>query len=150
QQVLKDFWRDFIGAVDDIKDLRVAEVLDVLDDMLGPHIYPPRADGGDVRQCPTCGTGKLNLKAGKFGAFVGCSNYPECRYTRPLAADGEAGADRFLGKAPETALEVKVRAGGSGPYTHLGEQKDYAEGEKPKRAGTPKGPSPADVELELA
>jgi DNA topoisomerase-1 len=89
QQVLKDFWRDFIGAVDDIKDLRVTQVLDVLDEMLGPHIYPPRSDGGDVRQCPTCGTGKLNLKAGKFGAFVGCSNYPECRYTRPLAADGE-------------------------------------------------------------
>ena len=106
QQVLKDFWTDFIGAVNDIKDLRVAEVLDALDDMLGPHIYPPRADGGDVRQCPTCGTGKLNLKAGKFGAFVGCSNYPECRYTRPLAADSEASADRVLGKDPETDLDV--------------------------------------------
>src|SRR5690348_5940176 len=104
QQVLKDFWRDFIGAVDDIKDLRVAEVLDVLDAMLGPHIYPPRADGGDVRQCPTCGTGKLHLKAGKFGAFVGCSNYPECRYTRPLAADGEASADRILGKDPVSEI----------------------------------------------
>ncbi len=102
QQVLKDFWGDFIGAVDDIKDLRVAQVLDALDEMLGPHIYPPRTDGGDVRQCPTCGTGKLNLKAGKFGAFVGCSNYPECRYTRPLAADSEASADRVLGKDPET------------------------------------------------
>ncbi len=90
QQVLKDFWGDFIGAVNEIKDLRVTQVLDALDDMLGPHIYPPRADGGDVRQCPTCGTGKLNLKAGKFGAFVGCTNYPECRYTRPLAADSEA------------------------------------------------------------
>ena len=60
----------------------------------------PRADGGDPRQCPTCGTGKLNLKAGKFGAFVGCTNYPECRYTRPLAADSEASADRVLGKDP--------------------------------------------------
>ena len=106
QQVLKDFWGDFIGAVNDIKDLRVAEVLDALDDMLGPHIYPPREDGGDPRQCPTCGTGKLNLKAGKFGAFVGCSNYPECRYTRPLAADSEASADRILGKDPETDLDV--------------------------------------------
>ena len=150
QQVLKDFWRDFIGAVDDIKDLRVAEVLDVLDEMLGPHIYPQRTDGGDVRQCPTCGTGKLNLKAGKFGAFVGCSNYPECRYTRPLAADSEASADRVLGKDPETGLDVTVKAGRFGPYIQLGEQKDYAEGEKPKRAGIPKGNSPADVELELA
>jgi DNA topoisomerase-1 len=151
QQVLKDFWRDFIGAVDDIKDVRVAEVLDVLDEVLGPHIYPPRADGGDVRQCPTCGTGKLNLKAGKFGAFVGCSNYPECRHTRQLAADSSEGAaDRVLGKDPETDLDVTVKAGRFGPYIQLGEQKDYGEGEKPKRAGIPKGTSPGDLELERA
>ncbi|WP_024512407.1 type I DNA topoisomerase [Bradyrhizobium sp. ARR65] len=151
QQVLKDFWRDFIGAVDDIKDLRVAEVLSALDEMLGPHIYPPRADGGDPRQCPTCGTGKLHLKAGKFGAFVGCSNYPECRYTRPLAADSEAAnADRVLGQDPETGLDVTVKAGRFGPYIQLGEQKDYDEGEKPKRAGIPKGTNAADVDLELA
>ena len=150
QQVLRDFWRDFIGAVDDIKDLRVAQVLDALDEMLGPHIYPPRADGGDVRQCPTCGTGRLNLKAGKFGAFVGCSNYPECRYTRPLAADSEASADRVLGKDPETDRDVTVKAGRFGPYIQLGEQKDYAEGEKPRRAGIPKNTSPGDVDLDLA
>ena len=114
--------------------------------MLGPHIYPPRADGGDVRQCPTCGTGRLNLKAGKFGAFVGCSNYPECRYTRPLAADGEASADRVLGKDPETDLDVTVKAGRFGPYIQLGEQKDYAEGEKPRRAGLPKNTSPGDMD----
>jgi DNA topoisomerase-1 len=118
--------------------------------MLGPHIYPPREDGGDVRQCPTCGTGKLNLKAGKFGAFVGCTNYPECRYTRPLAADSEASADRVLGKDPETDLDVVVKAGRFGPYIQLGEQKDYAEGEKPKRAGIPKNMSPSDIELDLA
>ncbi|MEA3057707.1 MAG: topoisomerase, partial [Sphingomonadales bacterium] len=150
QQVLKEFWVGFAGAVADIKDIRVSEVLDVLDDMLGPHIYPPRADGGDVRQCPTCGTGKLNLKAGKFGAFVGCSNYPECRHTRPLASDGEASADRVLGKDPETDLDVTVKAGRFGPYIQLGEQKDYAEGEKPRRAGIPKNTSPSDMELELA
>jgi DNA topoisomerase-1 len=150
QQVLKDFWTGFIGAVDDIKDLRVAQVLDALDEMLGPHIYPPREDGGDIRQCPTCGTGRLNLKAGKFGAFVGCSNYPECRYTRPLAADSEAAADRILGQDPETGRDVVVKAGRFGPYIQLGEQKDYEEGEKPKRAGIAKGTSPADVDLELA
>jgi DNA topoisomerase-1 len=150
QQVLRDFWTDFIGAVDEIKDLRVTQVLDALDDMLGPHIYAPREDGGDPRQCPSCGTGKLNLKAGKFGAFVGCSNYPECRYTRPLAADGEATGDRILGNDPASGLEVAVKAGRFGPYIQLGEPKDYAEGEKPKRAGIPKGTSPADMELELA
>lgn len=150
QQVLKDFWTGFIGAVDEIKDLRVAHVLDALDEMLGPHIYPPRADGGDVRQCPTCGTGRLNLKAGKFGAFVGCSNYPECRHTRQLAADSEASADRILGQDPETGRDVVVKAGRFGPYIQLGEQKDYDEGVKPKRAGIPKGTQPADVELEQA
>src|SRR5215468_1212442 len=107
QQVLQDFWRGFIGAVNDIKDLRVAEVLDALDDMLGPHIYPPRADS-------------------------------------------EASADRVLGKDPETDLDVTVKAGRFGPYIQLGEQKDYAEGEKPRRAGIPKNMSPGDMELELA
>ena len=149
KQVLKDFWRDFMGAVDDIKDVRVSEVLDVLDAMLGEHIYEPRADGGDPRQCPSCGTGKLNLKAGKFGAFVGCSNYPECRYTRPLASSS-ASSDRVLGKDPKTDLDVAVKAGRFGPYIQLGEPKDYAEDEKPKRAGIPKNMSPADVELDLA
>ena len=150
QQVLNDFWRDFIGAVDDIKDLRVAQVLDVLDEMLGPHIYAPREDGGDPRQCPSCGTGKLNLKAGKFGAFVGCSNYPECRYTRPLGNGAEGTADRPLGPDPATGLEVAVKSGRFGPYIQLGDQKDVAEGEKPKRAGIPKGTNPADVDLPLA
>jgi DNA topoisomerase-1 len=150
RDVLKDFWTGFIGAVNDIKELRVAQVLDVLDDMLGPHIYPAREDGGDPRQCPTCGTGKLNLKAGKFGAFVGCTNYPECRYTRPLAASSADGGDRILGKDPDTGLDVAVKSGRFGPYIQLGEQKDVGEGEKPKRAGIPKGTSPGDVELELA
>lgn len=149
KQVLADFWKDFIGAVNDIKDVRVTEVLDVLDAMLGEHIYEPRADGGDPRQCPSCGTGKLNLKAGKFGAFVGCSNYPECRYTRPLASSSGA-SDRPLGKDPVSGLEVMVKAGRFGPYIQLGDAKDYGEGEKPKRAGIPKNMSPADVELELA
>ncbi|UGV27115.1 type I DNA topoisomerase [Rhodopseudomonas boonkerdii] len=150
KDVLKEFWTGFIGAVDDIKELRVAQVLDVLDDMLSPHIYPAREDGGDPRQCPTCGTGRLNLKAGKFGAFVGCSNYPECRYTRPLAADSAATADRVLGEDPDTGLEVAVKAGRFGPYIQLGDVKDYGEGEKPKRAGIPRNTSPSDVDLDLA
>ena len=149
QQVLKEFWTGFIGACNDIKDVRVSEVLDVLDAMLGEHIYEPRTDGGDPRQCPSCRNGKLNLKAGKFGAFVGCSNYPECRYTRPLAASSGS-TDRALGKDPVSGLEVAVKAGRFGPYIQLGDAKDYGEDEKPKRAGIPKEMSPADVELELA
>lgn len=151
QEVLRDFWRDFIGAVDDIKDLRVSEVLDALDAMLAPHIFPPREDGTDPRVCPTCGTGRLNLKVGKFGAFVGCTNYPECRYTRPLATGSDAeGADRVLGQDPTTGLDVAIKSGRFGPYIQLGDVKDMPEGEKPKRAGIPKGKSPADMDLELA
>jgi DNA topoisomerase I len=148
--VLKDFWRDFIAAVDETKDLRVAQVLDTLDEMLAPHIYPAREDGGDIKQCPSCGTGRLNLKASKFGPFVGCSNYPECRYTRKLSADSAESADRVLGKDPETGFDVTVKAGRFGPYIQLGEQKDYAEDEKPKRAGIPKNTSPGDVDLDRA
>ena len=88
KQVLRDFWRDFSAAVDGTKDLRVSEVLDSLNELLGPHVFPDKEDGCDPRLCPACNSGQLSLKLGKFGAFVGCSNYPECRYTRtPVAAD---------------------------------------------------------------
>ncbi len=149
RDVLRDFWKGFIGAVDEIKDLRVSQVLDALNELLGPHIFPAREDGGDARQCPTCGTGQLSLKAGKFGAFVGCSNYPECRYTRPLAATGDDAdtGDRVIGKDPETGLDVTIKSGRFGPYIQLGEG---GKDEKPKRAGIPKGLSPSDVELDLA
>ncbi|TIW21283.1 MAG: type I DNA topoisomerase, partial [Mesorhizobium sp.] len=82
KDVLRDFWKDFSGAVDDIKELRVADVLDALNDELAPLVFPAREDGSNPRICPKCGSGNLSLKLGKFGAFVGCSNYPECSYTR--------------------------------------------------------------------
>src|ERR671933_978124 len=96
KDVLREFWRNFSAAVGEIKDLRIGEVLEALNEMLGPHIFPPREDGADPRTCPSCGTGRRGLKAGQFGAFIGCSNYPECRYTRQLAVPAdqpeEAGA----------------------------------------------------------
>src|SRR5256714_2533786 len=149
RQVLRDFWRDFIGAVDDIKDLRVSEVLDVLDDMLAPHLFPPNKDGSDPRVCPTCGNGRLSLKLGKFGAFIGCSNYPECRFTRQLAANGAASADKVLGKDPETGLDVAIKTGRFGTYLQLGEASKDSD-EKPKRAGIPKGWSVEEITLESA
>jgi DNA topoisomerase I len=87
KSVLRDFWRDFIAAVDEIKDLRVSAVLDALNDLLEPHIFPPREDGAPPRQCPSCEAGQLSLKIGRFGAFIGCSNYPDCRYTRQLGSE---------------------------------------------------------------
>ncbi len=149
REVLRDFWRDFIGAVDDIKDLKISEVIDALDALLAPHLFPPRADGGDPRQCPNCSGGRLTLKLSKYGAFIGCSNYPECRYTRPLSA-GDGAAEigtKVLGVDPESGLEVTLRSGRFGPYVQLGEGVD---GEKPKRAGLPKGTSPEDVDLKKA
>jgi DNA topoisomerase-1 len=150
REVLRDFWRDFSGAVDGIKELRVSEVLTALDGMLGDHIFPPKADGTDPRVCPTCGNGRLSLKLGKFGAFVGCSNYPECRFTRQLAAagegeaSGEANGPRELGTDPQTGLLVTLRIGRFGPYVQLGD------GEKPKRSSLPKGWDAATLDLERA
>jgi DNA topoisomerase-1 len=153
--VLRDFWRDFIGAVEGIKDLRVAEVLEALNEILGPHIFPPRGDGGDPRQCPVCGEGRLSLKvSGKFGAFIGCSRYPDCRYTRQLSAagngtDAEASTPdgKLLGYDPESGLAVALKVGRFGPYLQLGEgSKD----EKPKRSSIPTGVDPNSIDLERA
>ncbi|MDO8878864.1 MAG: type I DNA topoisomerase [Pseudolabrys sp.] len=163
KKVLQDFWIDFIGAVNDIKELRITQVLDALNELLGPHIFPARADGGDVRQCPTCGTGKLSLKVGRFGAFIGCSNYPECTYTRQMTP-GSAGQQttKVLGTDPATGLDVTLRGGRFGTYLQLGEQAKVEKRpkgskgpkppapEKPKRASLPKGVQPDDVDLDKA
>jgi DNA topoisomerase I len=150
RDVLRDFWRDFIAAIDETKDLKISEVIDALDSLLAPHLFPPRADGSDPRQCPNCGNGRLSLKLSKFGAFIGCSNYPECRYTRPLSlpadGSGEIGT-RKLGEDPQTGLEVTLRSGRFGPYLQLGEA---VNGEKPRRAGLPKGTAPDEIDLERA
>jgi DNA topoisomerase-1 len=119
--------------------------------MLSNHLFPPRTDGVDPRKCPNCETGQLSLKLGKFGGFIGCTNYPECRYTRQFAAgNGNGGPDggmKKLGEHPVSGLEVTLRSGRFGPYLQLGEA---VEGEKPKRAGLPKDLSPDDVDLDRA
>ena len=149
---MNDFWVDFIGAVNEIKDLRVTQVLDALNDLLEPHIFPQPADGSDRRKCPNCETGRLSLKLGKFGAFIGCSNYPECNFTRQMTpgADGGVNGTKVLGEDPVTGLEVTLRSGRFGPYLQLGEQSKEKDAEKPKRAGIPKGVTPDDIDLERA
>jgi len=150
KQVLRDFWRDFTAATDEIKDLRVSEVLDALNEALASRIFPPKEDGSDPRRCPTCGTGQLSLKLGKFGAFIGCSNYPECRHTIQLsdAAAGKsseaAPGDGVLGTDPETGEEVHLKTGRFGPYVQLGD------GKEPKRSSLPKGWDAASLTLEGA
>jgi DNA topoisomerase-1 len=161
KKVLQEFWVDFIGAVNETKDLTITQVLDALNDLLEPHIFPAREDGGDVRQCPQCGIGKLSLKVGRFGAFIGCSNYPECRFTRQMTpgAEGAVSGTKVLGTDPVTELEVTLRGGRFGPYLQLGEQakaKKPKKGEKaekpekPKRASLPKGVAPEDIDLDKA
>ncbi|HKQ54662.1 MAG TPA: type I DNA topoisomerase [Methyloceanibacter sp.] len=151
KDVLRDFWREFIAAVNDIGDLRIAQVLDALNDLLGPHIFPDQGAGTDPRACPSCAVGRLSLKVGKFGAFIGCSNYPDCRYTRQLAdTNGEMASlaeGKVLGADPESGLDITLRTGRFGPYVQLGEQ-DGAE--KPKRASIPKGNDPQAVDLARA
>ena len=156
--VLRDFWREFIGAVDGTKELRVGEVLDTLDTVLGPHFFPEKCDGHDPRLCPTCQAGRLGLRLGKFGAFIGCSNYPECRYTRPLSLSGgeegaaeNAGGDgpRALGEDPATGLQVVIKKGPYGFYVQLGESGEDKK-EKPKRVSLPNGMDAASVDLDRA
>ena len=160
--VLRDFWRDFSAAIGGTKELRVAEVLEALNGLLGPHIFPDKGDGSDPRACPTCGAGQLSLKLGKFGAFIGCSNYPECKYTRQLSAsavegegdgsssDGGQPGVRVLGDDPATGLPVSIRDGRFGPFVQLGEASAEKGAEKPKRSSLAKGMTPGSVTLEVA
>ncbi|MCC0052527.1 MAG: type I DNA topoisomerase [Rhodobiaceae bacterium] len=153
KEVLREFWQEFSGDVEGIRELRVAQVIDALNDMLGEHLFPPREDGSDPRACPSCDGGRLSLKIGKFGSFIGCSNYPDCRYTRQIGApegDAQAAGDdgvRELGTDPQSGLMVSARSGRFGPFVQLGE----AEGkDKPKRSSIPKDFDTAAITLEQA
>lgn len=149
KEVLRDFWKDFSAHVEETRELRVSDVLDALNEELAPLVFPAREDGSDPRVCPRCGTGKLSLKLGRNGAFVGCSNYPECGYTRQFGAeagdgaDGET-ADRPLGKDPYTSEEIVLKSGRFGPYVQRGD------GKEAKRASLPKGWKPEEMDHEKA
>ncbi len=152
KEVLARFWRDFAAAVAETADLRITEVLEKIDDFLSPHLYPSRADGSDPRICPTCGTGRLHLKTARSGsAFIGCKNYPECRYTRPISVNDENGAVSVDGKIlghDEDGQPISLRAGRFGPYVQKGEVTE--ENPKPPRGSLPKGWVPDELTLERA
>ena len=158
KQVLQDFWVAFSGAVDGTKDLRVREVLDALNETLGAHFFHSDDPAVDPRACPTCDDGQLSLKLGKFGAFIGCSNYPECRYTRRLvngngADAGEDTGPRDLGEDPDTGRQVSVRSGPYGHYVQLDvepEAENKKKKEKPKRVSLPREVLPDEIDLETA
>ncbi|MEM1315717.1 MAG: DNA topoisomerase, partial [Pseudomonadota bacterium] len=150
--LLDRFWKEFSAAIEDTAELRIGEVLDTLTDIMAPHLFPDAGDGKDPRQCPKCGVGRLSLKTARAGgAFIGCNQYPECRYTRALGGeeqgdDGIPSDGKLLGE-DGNGVEVRLFSGRFGPYVQLGEGE---EGKKPKRSSLLKGQAPDAVDLEAA
>src|ERR1700757_4769553 len=145
KEVLRNFWRDFSAAVDGTKELTISQVLAALDTELGRHFFPDDGSGRDPRLCPGCGAGRLGIKLGKFGAFIGCSNYPNCRYTRALALETEAEENPVvetpLGDDLGSGLPVFLKKGPYGHYVQLGPDGE----DKPKRVAVPRSIRPAEV-----
>ncbi len=154
KDLLRQFWTEFRETVEKASALKISEVLEALNSILGPYIFPRGGDGKPDRTCPACEDGTLSLKIGRYGAFIGCSNYPECTYTRPLTGNAQEDENAttpegtLLGYDPETGLPVTRHQGRFGPYVQLAETGEN--GEKPKRATIPKGMDPESVDLDLA
>ena len=147
--VLSDFWRGFSAHVAETKDLRITEVLDHLNEALGPLAFPAKEDGSDPRLCPACGEGQLSLKVSRNGAFIGCNRYPDCGFTKQLGGDpanGNAALEgpKVLGTDPETGEDIELKTGRFGPYVQRGE------GKESKRGSVPKGWDPLTLDLEGA
>lgn len=157
KKLLGGFWVKFIKNIEAVQPLQVSDVIDKIDEVLSYHLFPPREDGSDPRICPECGKGKLSIKLGKFGAFLGCSNYPECKYTKPLTdTEEEAGSDTPKAANPEdktlgelNGLKIYLKKGPYGFYLQLGEDAT-ATTEKPKRSALPKNIKPEEITLEQA
>ena len=148
KEFLDKFWKNFSSNIGEVTDLRITNVLDHLNESLKNHIFV-EAEGKDItRECPTC-SGQLSLKVSRFGAFVGCSNYPECKFTRPISPKKmkEVVEDKVLGIDEETKKEIKLLSGRFGPYIQLG---DNDTKDKPKRSSVPKGIPAAEIDLAKA
>ncbi len=152
KEVLKRFWRDFSAAIAETSELRITDVLDKINEVLEPHLFPSKEDGSDPRACPTCGQGRLSMRTARSGgAFIGCSNYPECRYTRPFGPPGmeETGIGpdgKLLGY--DDGDPISLRDGRFGPYVQRGEANE--DNPKPPRASLPKGWEASSIDLEKA
>jgi DNA topoisomerase-1 len=156
RQVMRDFWAEFSKAVEQTRDLKISDVISALDQDLGPHFFPAREDGSDPRICAACGNGRLGLKLGRFGSFIGCSNYPACQYTRRLAINaGEESGEtlkegmRSLGHHPETGEEITVRRGPYGLYVQQGETSEDKK-VRPKRMSLARGMDGENLTLDQA
>ncbi len=153
QDVLGRFWRDFKAAIEETSELRITDVLEKINEVLEPHLFPPTEDGSDPRRCPNCGEGRLSMRTARSGgAFIGCSRYPDCRYTR---AFGPPGAEPESAIPPEGKLlgedqgdKIWVHKGRFGPYVQRGEVTE--DNKKPPRQSVPDGWAPEEVTLEQA
>ena len=148
KEFLEKFWKNFSSNIGEVTDLRITNVLDHLNESLKNHIFV-EAEGKDItRECPTC-SGQLSLKVSRFGAFVGCSKYPDCKFTRPISPKKmkEVVEDKVLGIDEETKKEIKLLSGRFGPYIQLG---DNDTKDKPKRSSVPKGIPAAEIDLAKA
>lgn len=151
--VLSRFWREFSMAIGETTDLRITEVLEKINEVLAPHIFPANEDGSDPRICKNCGNGRLSMRTARSGgAFIGCSNYPECRYTRPLSGEVEggdiAGPDGKMLGEDENGDPITLRSGRFGPYVQRRNATD--EEPKPPRASIPKTTELEQVDLAFA
>ena len=151
--LLKQFWVDFATAIEQAMTLSVPDVMKTLDGELEKLFFTPDENGEIQRICSKCGTGHLELKLGKFGPFIGCNNYPDCRYTRQIVAAGESDDDRqeldddkLLGTDPVNQFPVYLKKGPYGSYVQLGGE----DVKKPKRSSLPKGKPLMDVDLDYA
>ena len=135
KDILEAFWRDFKPKTDEVMERKPSEVSEVLDEFLSDYLFPPKEDGTDPRLCPKCGSGRLALRGGRYGAFIACSNYPECKYTRKFAQPGgsqDGGEDEELGKHPETGEPITRKSGRFGPFIQMGEGKEAQRSSIPK------------------
>jgi DNA topoisomerase-1 len=155
--VMERFWQGFSHAVEQTRELKISDVIDALDQDLGEHFFPVREDGTDPRLCLVCNSGRLGLKLGRHGAFIGCSNYPACQYTRRLAIDGSEEAEdtlkegmRSLGHHPDTGEEITVRRGPYGVYVQQGTPDPEDKKAKPRRTSIPRGMDGSSITLEQA
>ncbi len=156
REVMRAFWEQFSRAIEQTRELKISDVIAALDQDLGEHFFPAREDGADPRGCPSCHAGRLGLKLGRHGSFIGCSNYPECQYTRRLALESANGDGdtlkeglRALGHHPETGEDVTVRRGPYGVYVQQGEQVPDSK-VRPRRTSLPRGVDGGTVTLEQA
>ena len=155
KKFLREFWTEFHDAIGETKELRVSNVLDALNETLGPYVFPGVDAEGNIkenpRQCPLCSEGELSLKLGRHGAFVGCSRYPDCKFTRQFSSDGQDASaidpdGQEFGIHPETGKPIVLKSGRFGPYLEM----ENDDGEKPKRSSLPKGWTPDALTEEKA